>query len=155
MDKTAYDAAARMLLRRPHSQRELTDKLRTKGFASDEVAAALDRLTSEHHLDDAALAAQLVRWHVEHRPSGRRAVKQRLLLKGLPAELIDGAIASILTRNVEQGCAQRALELRLHHSDLATLPAGKRRDRLARFLLSRGFDSELVIDLLDHLAPAA
>lgn len=149
MPDSAYDAAARMLLRRPHSVRELTDKLKRKGFSVDDVSDTVERLQSEHHLHDAALARQLVRWHIEHRPSGRRAVRQRLQLKGLPAEHIDTALTELLTRDVEKDCAERALEGRLRHTDLATLPRAKRRDRLARFLLSRGFDSDVVISLLD------
>jgi len=150
MDDNAYDAAARMLLRRPHAERELTDKLRRKQFSDDDIAAAVARLHDEHHFDDAALALQLVRWHVEHRPSGKRAVRQRLQLKGLPREAIDAAIAGALPQDVERACARRALESRTSKSDLSTLPPAKRRDRLARFLLSRGFDGDVVIDLLDE-----
>ena len=46
--------------------------------------------------------------------------------------------------------ARRALESRTSKSDLAALPPAKRRDRVARFLLSRGFDSDVVISLLDE-----
>lgn len=149
MDDNAYDAAARALLRRPHSQRELTDKLMRKGFAPDDVEAAIARHQDQDHLDDAELARMLVRWHVEHRPSGRRAVRQRLQLKGLSREHIDAAINDLLTTDIERTCAERALESRLRRTDLNALPPAKRRDRLARFLLSRGFDSDVVISLLD------
>ena len=149
MDDNPYDAGARMLLRRPHSSRELGEKLSRKGYADSQIQAALERLQQENHLNDAELARQLVRWHIAHRPSGKRAVHQRLLVKGLPKELVEAALNELLTTDVEKTCADQALASRLQRSDLKNLSPAKRRVRLARFLLSRGFDTGLVIELLD------
>ena len=43
--ESAKNSAAGMLTWRPHSQKELRDKLSERGHAADSVAAALDRLS--------------------------------------------------------------------------------------------------------------
>ena len=141
MNDTAYEAAARMILRRPHTIKELTQKLRQKNFVADDIEAALATLKESHHLDDAKLAQQFVEWHIQYKPMGRRALRFTMMKKGFETSDIDTSLTQ-LTSEIERDLAQRLIEQRASKGVVA-------RDKLARFLLSRGFDNETVLTLLE------
>ncbi|MFO0705082.1 MAG: regulatory protein RecX [Candidatus Andersenbacteria bacterium] len=149
MNDTAYEAALRILVRRPHAEGELAAKLRKKEFPPEEIAVTLAQLRTEKQLNDPKLAREYVQWHLDYKPMGRRGIVQRLRLRKFKEPDIEAAVGELVTPEAERAGALRLLESRLQHSDLAKLPPAKKRDRLARYLLARGFDTELVLSLLD------
>jgi regulatory protein len=60
----AYRKALGLLVRREHSRRELTQKLRAKGADPAEARAALERLEGQGYQDDARFAEMLVRTRI-------------------------------------------------------------------------------------------
>jgi regulatory protein len=141
MNDTAYEAAARMILRRPHTVKELTQKLRLKNFSADDIADAVTTLKESHHIDDTQLAKQFVEWHIKYNPMGRRALRFKMVKKGFEAADIESALEQ-LTSSVEHDLVKRLIEQRTARGNVT-------REKLARFLLSRGFDNETVLTLLE------
>jgi regulatory protein len=88
-----YDAAVRLLAVRAHSERELGDKLRRRGFDAVAIDAAMARLREHGYLDDAAFARSLVRLRAGRR--SRAAMAAELIAKGIDRAIATEALADI------------------------------------------------------------
>jgi len=150
MNNSAYEAALRSLVRRPHAEGELKQKLRRKNFTQMEIELAIEKLRGEGQINDAQLACELVQWHLDYRPLGRMGLKRRLSLRCFKESHIEAALEQVLTPEAEQKALRSLFEARLRRTDLQQLSEQKRRERLARFALSRGFSTGLVLDQLDQ-----
>ena len=53
--KTALVYAVDLLAARAYSEKQLTDKLKRRGYSETEIAAAMQRLTERHYIDDGDL----------------------------------------------------------------------------------------------------
>ncbi|MGH9197601.1 MAG: regulatory protein RecX, partial [Acidimicrobiia bacterium] len=109
-----------------------------------EVAEKVDaRLVELGVLDDPTFAEIWVD-HAQGRGVAVRAIKEGLKSKGVASETISQATAG-LSEDVEM---MRALELaRRRIRTYGGLTKRKAFERLARFLLSKGYDQELVVEV--------
>lgn len=143
-----HEAALRFLGYRPRSEREVADHLRRKGFEPDLVAAEIERLRRAGLVDDRAFARFWVENRMAFRPRSRRALQVELRRKGIPPAIIQEVLQ-------EASGDERALALRLARERARRLqgvdPQTFRR-RLASYLSRRGFDPELVGEVLRALA---
>ena len=136
---TAVDSGLRYLAGRAHSCLELRRKLLRKGFAEEEVEAALGRLTDLGYLDDAAFAKSLVR-----RRSGGRgpaALAAELAAKGIGRA---GVAAALSDFDVQ---AQLEAATRLAERLYAEKPVGGYQEMLNRIgarLVRRGYPANVV-----------
>lgn len=85
--RRAFNKASDLLARRDHSEKELRDKLRQKGFAAD-AEAALAKLKHYGYLDDARFAARYAAELQRVKHYGRRRIEQALFQKGVAADVI-------------------------------------------------------------------
>lgn len=145
--------ALRLLAVRPRSTQELADRLRVKGFAPARVAEVLRELTEHGLLDDAQVALALIESALRRKPVGRKALLWKLRRLKIPAAVAEAALARAAPHAEEQVRARAAAEAKL--TKLRQRQPGiswsALESRLGRFLLSRGFSSEVVHDLLDDL----
>jgi regulatory protein len=138
-DRSAFEAAVGLLARRAHSRVELRRKLARRGYAEEEVVAAVTRLGEMRLQDDGAFAAGHVRRRAASR--GPLALSAELAARGVDRGLVDEALAG-LTPEVQLASA----------IDLAgrlaarSRPAGYQEllDRVGTKLVRRGFAPYLV-----------
>lgn len=123
--------AANMISARAMSKRELTRRLRDKGAAEEDAAAAADWLEGIGALDEAAYAAALVR-HYSAAGYGEARLRDELYRRGVPRELWDEALAA--APPAEETIA-RVLASKMKGAPLDE----KARRRLYDMLLRRGF----------------
>lgn len=144
----ALTKAMNFLAMRPLSELELLAKLRKAGYPDFEADAAIEECKKRHYLDDTLLANDCV--DILHmRNMGTRQIKQKLLKRGLDAETINEKLSQ--TSEDELEAAQRALETKLRMLRNEKDPRRKR-EKLFRFLNSRGFAPGLIFSLLDKIA---
>ncbi|WP_376791954.1 regulatory protein RecX [Thermoflexus sp.] len=140
----AHELALRFLSYRPRSEREVADHLRRKGFDAQTVEAELERLRRVGLVDDRAFAQFWVENRTAFRPRSRRALQAELRRKGIPPAIIQEVLQ-------ETSPDERSLALRLARDRARRLrgldPLTFRR-RLAGYLIRRGFDGELVREIL-------
>ena len=140
----AHEIALRFLSYRPRSEREVADHLRRKGFDARTVEAELERLRRVGLVDDRAFARFWVESRTAFRPRSRRALQAELRRKGVPLAIIREVLQ-------ETSPDERALALRLARERARRLrgldPLTFRR-RLAAYLIRRGFEGELVMEIL-------
>lgn len=128
--------ALRLLAAREHSRRELERKLAPHEAEPGQLKTALDELQARGFIDEQRVADSLV-----HRRAGRLGagrIRQELQAKGLDAERVALAVASLKASEVE-----RAREV--WRKKFGVLPGdAAQRAKQARFLLARGFGGEVV-----------
>lgn len=129
----------RCLARREHSRAELHAKLLPYVREGDDLKAVLDELEQRDWLSDARATAQLV----EARRSrfGIRRIAHELHQKGIADDLIAGALARLGETELES--ARKVWQGRF---GIAPRDA-RERAKQARFLQSRGFSMDVVLQV--------
>lgn len=136
--------ALRHLARREYTRHELTLKLAPHAESEAEIAEVLDDFTQRGWLSEQRAAEQMV--HARRSRYGMARIRRDLEAKGVAAEVVSTTVAALKDGELE---AARAVWRR----KFKTLPAGAaERAKQARFLLGRGFSSEVITKLLRGLA---
>ena len=128
--------ALRLLSQREHSRQELERKLAEHETEPGQLAQALDELQAKGFISEARVIESVV--HRRASKLGTARVRQELAAKGLSGEAVDEALAQLRATELE-----RAREVWMRKfGEPATDP--KEKARQIRFLVSRGFATEVV-----------
>ncbi len=144
-----YDRALNMLAFRGRASRELARSLERKGEPRELVTRAIERLTEQGLLDDAAFAESFTRAKVLGAKQSKRRVQQDLARKGVARDVSDAAIEAVFEdeqvdqRDIVEQAARKKL------ASLRKLEPVVRRRRLYAFLARRGYDSEDIRGAMD------
>ncbi len=134
--RSAAEAALALLARREHSRRELERKLAERGYAADDVRAALDAASTDGYLSDQRAAAAQLRAGLA-RGHGPLKIRAKLATAGLavPESEAEGEAIDWIAR------ARVVAEKRF-----GTEPPADRAEwaRRARFLAQRGFPEGVI-----------
>jgi regulatory protein len=133
-EPSAYQRALGLLVRRDHSRRELSRKLRARGIESEEADAALLVLARQDFQNDARFAEALARTRAVS-GYGPRYIRAELGTHGLTREDIEAALLACDTDWTES--ARLLVGRRYGNKDMGD-PAVRR--KAVDFLLRRGFD---------------
>ena len=128
--------ALRLLSQREHSRTELERKLAQHEEVPGELAKALDELQARDFINDARAVESVV--HRRAAKLGAARVKQELAAKGLSGEAVAAALEGL--RETE---LSRAREVWRKKFDQPAADAQERAKQV-RFLLTRGFNAEVV-----------
>ncbi len=131
--RAALEAALRLLSYRPRSEGELRERLVRKGFVRAIVDDTLARLRELGYLDDAAFARFWTETRQAAQPRSGRLLRTELRRRGVPHEVAEEATAEVADDEAAYEAASRRLRA------LRGLEYPKFRERLGRFLTSRGF----------------
>ncbi len=131
--RAALEAALRLLSYRPRSERELHERLVRKGFARAIADETLGRLRELGYLDDAAFARFWTDTRQAAQPRSRCLLRSELWRRGVPHDVAEEATAEVADDEAAYEAASRRLRA------LHGLEYSKFRERLGRFLTSRGF----------------
>jgi regulatory protein len=102
----AYERSLRYLSYRPRSEQEMRRYLENKDVEPDVITQVIDRLRRMRLIDDAAFAEFWVENRENFRPRGAWALRGELRQKGVPSDLIEGALSDL----DEESAALRASE---------------------------------------------
>jgi len=132
--------ALQLLSQREHSRAELQRKLQAHEATPGELAQALDELQARDFINDGRVIESVI----NHRSGklGTARLKQELAAKGLGGEAVAQALAALKDTELE-----RAREVwQKKFGEPAQDP--RERAKQARFLLTRGFPSDVVNKVL-------
>ncbi len=128
--------ALRLLSQREHSRAELERKLASHEEVPGELAKALDELQARDFINDARAVESLVNRRAGK--LGRARIQQELALKGLSGEAVTEALEGL--KDTEFSRAQE-----IWRKKFGALPQDPHeRAKQMRFLLTRGFNAEVV-----------
>ena len=138
------DKALDLLAVRARSSRDLQIRLRRAGAGEAQTSWAIERLTAQGFLDDAAYARGVARAKALSGGVSRRKVIGVLRQKGVAADVASDAIDATLAEVEldEYGAALAVAQKRARA--LRNLDAAVQRQRLYAFLARRGYESDVV-----------
>jgi regulatory protein len=160
-DVRVRESALGLLAHRARTRQELARKLRRKGFGRERIDACLDRLEERGLLNDAAVAAALVRDRLRHRPRGEARMISELRSKGIEQEVAAETIARVFTdEEVDDAAlardaasawlARQGEPMREALGDPRSPHRDKAKRRLYGYLARRGFRGDALGAAMDH-----
>lgn len=145
----AFEAALVALRRKEHATAELVAWLQKRGYGSEEVEAAIVRLTEIGGLDDERFASRYAEDKRELRGWGAERIRAALLARGIAPELAEGA-AEAESRDDQ---VARASELLARRGQALADEAA--RARALGYLTRRGYEYEIAYDAVRRTERAA
>jgi regulatory protein len=125
--------------------------LRRKGFATDQVEQAIERLLAARYLDDSVFAERFAHSRLASRGQGRNRVRRDLRSRGVASSTAEAALTRALG-DVSEAEALDALARKYWRQRSHDEPVRRMR-KLWAFLLRRGYPASLVVDRLRVLWP--
>jgi regulatory protein len=142
--RRAVASALSLLAVQPRTARDLSDRLRRRGFPQPAVDAAIERMRALGYLDDAAYARFYVEARLSATPRSRRALAFELSRKGVEREVAAESVAELSDEDAAYEAAQRRLRA------LRGLDRQAFTRRLGAFLSSRGFGYGVARSTIDR-----
>lgn len=136
------------LARRAHSEKELRTKLLNKGYEKNLVDEILAELKQQKVVDDDAFAQSFVRSRLTSKPLGEFALRQELRNKGITDEQIESVLKTAYNEKSQVEYVRELIQKKLPQYE--NLDDRVKKKRLSDFLVRRGFDWELVKDVLNE-----
>lgn len=144
------DAALERLEELCSRSEQCTDDVRRKLYRwqiePDEADRIVDSLIDNRFVDDARFARAFVRDRYRFAGWGRRKIRAALAVKRIPSSTVSEAMDEI-DGALYQRKAFAALQAKLHGLDRSDPRAC--REKLLRFGLSRGYETDLVIRIIE------
>lgn len=155
-EEACLDKAGKILSKRLHSTFELKKKLLSSGFPITIVNNAIAKLQSLDFLNDARFAEAYAQELME-KGFGPKKIFIQLIKRGIPKEIVSDQTANFAnaqineTSQIDKNSAikiaiQKKLRLLSRESDIR-----KKKEKLFRYLLSKGFLPEQIRAEIDNL----
>lgn len=135
MSTDPHELALKFLSSRRLSRQALTERLKRQGITSDDCERTIVRLEELGLINDQDYARDLVQDMLRHSRHGPAGIRARLLQRGIPADLIDEAMASA---DIDWQ------EIALRVAEGYDIEDQRSRDRLLRRLGREGFSSQVI-----------
>ena len=138
-----------MLAGRELSVAQVRQRLKRRAHDAADIDAAIERLKANGTLDDARAAAVIARRETTVRHRGKARVTSRIRAAGISSPVADHAVEQIFQDVDPEALLDAALDRRLRGR--ATIDDEKEFNRLYRYLVGQGFESDRVITKLRSL----
>lgn len=141
--------AMNLLSYRDHFAFELQKKLQRK-FPKENnmIQLIIERLQDSHLINDKNYIQNYIEYRSKTSPRGKNMLRQELRLRGLDLELVDQVFDEIEFDEYEF-CRKAGFKKKLSFDH--KIHQDKQKDKLYRFLASRGFDFSVVREVVESL----
>ena len=140
----ALDYAMKLLGVRPYSEYELCQKLQKKGYSIKEINSTLVDCMRYGFINDELYAKDYAN-NLSAKGYGKFVIVRKLREKHIAEPLIDSALSQIATPLED---AKRSFDFKIRMLKTEKDPK-KHREKLYRFMLTRGFSSDVIRQLYD------
>ena len=145
MNEKAYNYAIKYL-KNIKTKKDVYDYLIRKGFSDEETSEVCDYIEEVGLVDDDLYVKFFVEDSFRIKNKGTKKIVYELKRKGIDDDKIDEAIDA--AKDMEYEALKEAYERKLDATKSET-DVYKRRTKIIRFLLSRGFDYSDIKDIVD------
>ncbi|WP_158995874.1 regulatory protein RecX [Mucilaginibacter sp. L196] len=146
-EKVALAKAEHFCAYQERAQQEVRDKLYDWGLWPDAVENIIVQLIGENFLNEERFAKSYVQGKFKQKGWGRIKIKQGLKIKRIPDNLLKKAL---LTIDGDEYFEMLTKILSKKAALLTEKVPYKRRYKLQQYALSRGFETDLIIDVLKN-----
>lgn len=133
--------------RRERCAHEVKQRLRKEGASEELANRVLDQLIDENYVDDDRYAEAFVSGHFRIKHWGRYKIKQALRMNGLT----DGAINAAIRKEIQPDEYLEVLNRLLVRKGACKGLHPAERQKIIRYALSRGFESDLILPAIEEL----
>ncbi len=147
----AKSVALRFLARRQRTEKEVRDKLREREFGDEEIRTTIEKLQELGFLNDQEFARSYIRHQLTLRPKGKILLKRQLLRLGVAKDLADSALDEAFQETGQEPSALEAAQKFLKKSQKSKDDPRKAKQKLAAFLMRRGFSWDVVSSVTKKL----
>jgi len=144
-EKTALGKAENYCAYQERSQQEVRDKLYEWGVYASVVEKIISKLIENNFLNEERFAIAYATGKLRQKGWGRNKIKQGLKLKKVSDPLIKKAL-----KNIDDGEYLEMLRkiIQKKEATITEKVSYKRKYKLHQYVLSRGFESDLIADVL-------
>ena len=146
--KQAWITSLRLLAASPKTSKQLADMLTEKGYPAEVVQGTVSRLEERGLLSDRAFARQVAAKFEHAKPSGTRKIAFELKRKGFSRALREEVLSEMTPESEAARCKELAEDKWLRFQNLEPV---KRKKKIYDFLVRRGFDFEIVRDVMSRM----
>jgi regulatory protein len=148
--KLARNYALNLLTASFKTEKEIRKKLKTKKFSSAVIEKLIEELKNLALINDKQFAEDYTK-DLIRRGFGKKAVRFKLKQKGITDNIIDDIIEKCCDSRTEAEAAQAVFEKRYKLLLKTEKDPYKRREKMYRFLCSKGFSAEVISDLMSSM----
>jgi regulatory protein len=142
-----------MLARRELSEAQVRQRLALKGHAQSEIDEAIERLKNERAIDDERVAEAIAHTAITVHRRGKLRVRRQIEQAGIARALASRVTDAVFAETDPDALLNAALAKRLRHGQRIVDRAHLQ--RLYRYLIGQGFDSDRVLALLNRHSRSA
>lgn len=138
--------ALRLIARKRYTEQELRKKLISKKIGSKkDQEKVIDRMKEFKYVDDKAFAKDYISTRTAISPRGKQMLKMELRKKGIKKSIVENVVESAKI-NEEQLAAE---VIKKREKRFEGLDRNKKREKIMRLLVSRGFKVDTIYKVLD------
>ena len=142
----AMNTAVRLLARRDHARLEIEQKLKQRGYNSEIIRAVAAECERLNYIDDEKTARVYI-GQLARRGFGFRRIRLELNRKGLKGDRFERIVNESRLEFDEREIANRVLQKKMKSFEREE-DSKKQRDKIYRFLYSRGFSEPIISELI-------
>jgi regulatory protein len=145
----AYDYAIFLLNLSMRTERELREKMATRGYFPNIIDEVVAKLYQDRYLDDARYAEVYIESMKRSKYYGSYMMKKKLFEKKVPKEIIDDKLAELLSEDDEREIATRYVEKNFAPLEEVAKFQYDEKQKVMRRLMSRGFGLDIAKELVN------
>lgn len=146
--KTALNRAMALCAGREYCSDDVRNKLGSWGIRSDDAGKIMEILVKEKFLDDRRYAEAFVKDKYRQNKWGRLKIASMLRMKNIPGDIINLALQAIDEDEYRQTVREIVMS---HRKSVKAKNNYDLKGKLMRFGLSKGFESNLLYDLMNEI----
>ncbi|MFC1668168.1 regulatory protein RecX [Chlamydiota bacterium] len=144
---TPFSYSLKLLSIKDRTEKELVGKLLARGYDRCEVLETIERLKKSGYLNDSAFCKKWLEIRLRKSPVGRFYCYRKLRLCGVSDDIIEEQMSEVYPEEKEYDLASELVEKKL--CSLETHDQ-KQKEKVLRFLLTRGFSRGVSLQALRH-----
>lgn len=145
--KDALNKAAMFCAYQERTQQEVRDRLKEWGVLGDDAEEVISELIQQNYLNEERFAKSFAGGKFRVKRWGKRKIKQHLQQRGISGYNLDQAMKEISTDDYRDTLTELLTKKRQTLRDDNPLVV---KQKLVRYALSKGYESELIFAVLGH-----
>lgn len=151
--KEACNFALKLISVHPRTCFEIEKKLKDKEFSQEVINQTIKELKDQDYLNDQKYTQAWLEERIRNRPCGKALAWKKLREKGIDEEMVEKVLAEILTEKKEIELAKKLAQNKKAQLQTQKVHYKKIPGKIGFFLQSRGFSTNIIMEVLDELEP--
>jgi len=144
------ESALRFLSRRPHSIKELKDKLFNKSKNTQSINRIVKEFLENNYLNDTTFAESFIADEIRLKNSGPLLIKNKLLNKGVDREIIDSKLNDAYDEPIQLKNCKLLAEKKLNIIN-KKVSASERKSKLINYLKQKGYHWDIIKQVVESI----